>query len=66
MSFLKNRERFGKIRVGQVWKKRDIGQIMTIISKQGNDSWRVVFIGRKNASHKIKQTVIYNYYEKIE
>lgn len=60
------RKKYGKIKSGQVWKKRDIGMIMTIVSKADSDSYRVCFDTQsKKSSHKIKTMVIYKYYDRL-
>lgn len=60
------RNKYGKLKSGQRWKKRDIGMVMTIISKASSDSWRVCFDTKtSNASHKIKEKVVYKFYDRI-
>lgn len=66
MNYLKGRELHGKIRPGQLWKKRDMGSMMHIIGKEKGDSWRVVFDRLSpRSSHKIKERVIYSHYDRI-
>jgi len=66
MSLMKNKQLYGKIRPSQRWRKKDSGQIMTVISRQAPDSWRVAFDSRTiKASHKIREHVIYQFYEKL-
>lgn len=66
MNALQGRLKYGEIRSGQYWQKRDNRMIMQVISKQRNGTWRVAFI-RKNAnsSHKVKEMVIYKYYDRL-
>lgn len=67
MNSFKSKQLHGAIRSGQYWKKRDNGMIMTVICRQDNNSWRVAFAGRgAKGSHKIKEHVIYKFYDKLQ
>lgn len=71
MNWTIGREKYGKIRPGQMWKKRDIGRRMRVVHRNGDDCWTVCFespagggnIGVK--SHILKQRDIYKYYDRI-
>lgn len=66
MAFIKGREKYGQVRSGQRWMKRDNGMKMTVLSKQKGDAWRCVFDARNpNSSHKLKEMVIYKYYDRV-
>lgn len=66
MSVHQAKIKYGKIRPSQRWRKKDSGAVMTVISRQAPDSWRVAFDSRTiKASHKIKEHVIYQFYEKL-
>ena len=60
------RDKYGKIRGGQVWGKRDSGMVMTIKKKNGGQRWSVVYSspGHK-VCHTIDERIIYHYYDLI-
>ena len=60
-----SKQLYGPIRPGQRWKKRDKGMVLRIVCRQG-EAWRVAFESKSsNSTHKIKEAVIYHYYEKL-
>lgn len=66
MGYIPGREKYGAVKRGQRWRKIDNGMTMTVICKQADNSWRCAFdsLNRK-ASHKMKERVIYKYYERV-
>lgn len=55
-----------KIRRGQLWMKNDTKVLITLISKQPGDTWRVAFDRRTiKSSHKMKEHDIYKFYSKV-
>lgn len=61
MRFEYGRARFGKIKVGQYWKKKDSGMIGKIVGRGGSDKWYISY--GKTVHHTIERD-IYRFYEK--
>jgi hypothetical protein len=58
------RDRFGKIRKGQIWRKRDTGWTMKVAAKNG-DKFSCSPVGRSKQAHTLSQKDIYKYYDLV-
>lgn len=57
------RDKYGALRAGQLWIKRDTRREMRIHSRDRDNCWRVCFaIGTR--SHVLKERDIFKYYER--
>jgi len=66
-SWRKAREVYGKIRSGQLWRKRDSGMVMRVARKGSGQRWSVIYSspGHK-VSHTVDERIIYHYYDLIK
>lgn len=55
------RQKYGRIRRGQLWKKIDNGMIMRICRKN-DGGWSVVYINKGKGHHMLERT-IYHFFE---
>lgn len=64
MKWQLGREKYGKIKAGQRWKKKDTGREMTITGTRRNGSFMALF-DNGIKSHTINMRDIYAYYDRI-
>jgi hypothetical protein len=66
MNFSQGREKYGAVRAGQIWMKADVKRCMTVIARQGDNTWRVAFDNKtRKSSHKVKERDIYKFYIRV-
>lgn len=69
MNWRVQRELFGKIRRGQIWRKYHDGVTILIKGKGGGDGWKVMYCdrsGMRGKTHVIQARMIYHYFELIK
>lgn len=61
------RDKFGKIKGGQVWQKIDNGMVMRVVGKTGGSRWKVAYKngGRRGVTHTMDERMIYHYFNKL-